>query len=140
MDACTAFCGGLNGLLGSFVGNLVLTGGAMLFVWLKGRQNVTKALAPVIKRAEVAEQKAADAHISIARIEGSLRPAAPVSTSVIPPLLGTRSSQSGNYEPVVMPELDPSTPRPRPSMPDPNLTDPVFPRPSSVPVETSKGG
>jgi hypothetical protein len=127
LDACTTFCTTLTTTVGPTVANYVCIALVAGLAWWNAR----KAKATnVVLTAQVAatEKKAIDAHLQLARIEGSLRPAAMVSTSVIPPLIGRPSSASQtNLEPVTMPELHPSTPTPDSA---------AFPPPPRMPSES----
>jgi hypothetical protein len=143
MNACTSFCAAFSDFLGPTLANWILMALAAVFLWLKAHKKIAAAVAPLEQRAVAAEAKVADLQTTVAKIEGSLRPAAlpPTGyTPVVPPVIGKSSSQSGNFEPVTMPELDASTPKPRPSMPDPNLINPVIPRASAVPSIDDEGG
>ena len=130
LDACASFCVAAQSVLGPTLGETVFYVLGLALVWWRARVHVGKVLAPVVARADAAEKKAADAHMQLAEIKGSLRP----SVGYVAPLIGTSSSQSGNFEPIVMPELGAGTPRPRPSMADPSLTgEAPLPRPSNLP-------
>lgn len=136
LDACTSFCTALSATIGPTLTEIVLGGAGLLLVWWRARKHVATVLAPVVARASAAEASAAEAHVQLAELRGSLRPAAYVvpPSSPVPAVLGTSSSQSGNYEPIVMPEIGEGAPRPRSSLLDPSLSgDEPFPRPSSLP-------
>ncbi len=136
LDACTSFCTALSQTIGPTLTELLMAGALAALVWWRGRKHVATVLAPVVARADAAEAKASAAQLQLAELRGSLRPAAllsPLPPST-PPVIGTSSSQSGNYAPITMPELGEGVPRPRSSLLDPSLSgeDPL-PRPSSVP-------
>lgn len=114
MDACTSFCTTLSATVGPSVANYVLLAGIAVLTWWNARKSkaATKELT----------SKLADTHVQLAEIKGSLRPSAPAAV-----VLGTSSSQSGNFEPVRMPQLDPATPTPE--------AVPNFPPPPRMPSE-----
>ncbi|MBA3841084.1 MAG: hypothetical protein H0X39_00415 [Actinobacteria bacterium] len=121
LDACTTFCTTLTTTVGPTIANYVCIALVAGLAWWNARKS---------KAANVQlTAKVAEAHVQLAEIKGSLRPAAMV--------LGTSSSQSGNFEPVVMPELGAGVPRPRPSMPDPSVSEPRFPPPARMPGGTT---
>ena len=115
MDACTSFCATLTTTVGPSVANYVLLAGVALLTWWNAR----KSKAGV----KDAHARVADVQVQLAQIQGSLRPSAPS-----PVVLGTVSSASGNFAPMVMPELHPSTPTPD--------TVPGFPPPPRMPSES----
>jgi len=142
LDACTTFCTTLSQTIGPTLTEIIMFGALAALGWWRARKAISKVeakadagIAAANERASSAKAEARSAHVQLAEIRGSLRPAAPIPTPLIPTALG--SSESGNFERVVMPELGVGVPKPRPSMPDPSLVDEdghtTFPRPSAVP-------
>jgi hypothetical protein len=131
LDACTTFCVSLREVFGPEVAQWGSFLGLVALGWWKARKVQAAASAGIAaanEQASKAKAEARSAQVQLARIEGSLRPS---SAYTIPP---PHSGQSGHFEPVRMPELGEGVPKPRPSMRDPSLVDPTFPRPSAVPV------
>lgn len=134
LDACVNACTALKETFGPsaiewFAFAVMIAAG-----WWKARkvQSTAQAgIAAASEQASKAKAEARDARMQIARIEGSLRPAA---LTPMPP--AEASSSSGTFQPVIMPDLPEGAPRPRPSMPEPDLSAPTFPRPSAVPAST----
>lgn len=116
MDACTSFCTTLSATVGPSVANYALLAGIAALTWWNAR----KSKAGV----KDVHAKVAEMQVQLATVQGSLRPSAP--TAVV---LGTSTSQSGNFEPIRMPELHPSTPTPE--------TIPAFPPPPRMPSESA---
>ena len=121
MDACTSFCATLSTTVGPSVANYVLLAGVAALTWWNARKSKAG-----VKNANA---KVADIQVQLAAVQAvqSLRPSAP---APVPVVLGTVSSQSGNFEPVRMPELHPSTPTPE--------TIPAFPPPPRMPSESAE--
>lgn len=144
LDACTTFCASVKETLGPTATEILMFGAVAALGWWRARKAISKVeakadagIADANARARAARADAQSAHVQLAEIRGSLRPSSPLATPLLPssaPLIGTSSSQSGNFEPIVMPELGAGVPKPRPSMPDPSITgDAPLPRPSAVP-------
>lgn len=119
LDACTSFCAALGSAIGPTLTDVVLVGAASGLVWWRNRKHVAAVVAPLVARADAAEKSAHDAQLQLADLKGSLRPLAyapGTGPSLAPPLptvgTSTPTNASGDYESVVMPELDPKLPRP----------------------------
>jgi hypothetical protein len=125
LTACASMCTAIETAVGPQVAEWIFLGVATALGWWKLRKVQATASAGVAAaqtEASKAKDAARAAHVQIAEIRGSMRPAAlPASES------GT--SISGHYEPVRITET-----KPRASLTDPELSgfDPL-PRPSGVP-------
>ncbi len=88
LDACTSFCTTLNATLGPTATEIVMFAATGLLVWWKARKAIQKVeakadagIAAANERVSVAKAEARKAHVELAEIRGSLRPA-----SYTPPL------------------------------------------------------
>lgn len=135
LDACTSFCTTMSATFGPQITEYVFLAAGIGLAWWRARKAINKVeakadagIAAANERATVAKAEARKAHVQLAEIRGSLRPAA------YTPPLGTSTSESGNFERLVMPEIGEGAPRPRSSLLDPSLSgeDPL-PRPSGLP-------
>jgi hypothetical protein len=148
LDACSTFCAALSNAVGPQITEWIMIAGVAGLAWWKTRKVAAESkagLAVAHARADAAHAEAQDAKLSLARIEGSLRPSSPVLSDAptlpplnrpsLPELEGGRSS-SGTYQPVKWPDLpDVVT---RQSQPDMTLADPQIPPPAPVPAARLK--
>ncbi|HMJ10201.1 MAG TPA: hypothetical protein VK524_02290 [Polyangiaceae bacterium] len=148
LGAFIGLCQTIETSLGPVLSEIVGIVGVAAFTWWRARKLIThevgkataKADAGIAHANEQASKAKAEAravNVQLAEIRGSLRPSSAALATPLPPVIGTSSSQSGNFEPITMPELGVGTPRPRPSMPDPSLDEaspPSFPRPARIPA------
>lgn len=116
LDACASFCSAVKETLGPTFGELVLSGLVALIVWWRARKRIEQSEARADAKIAVANERADSLAKTVARIEGSLRPAALLTPA-------PSSSSSGTFAPVVMPELPIGAPG-RPSIPNPDLAGP----------------
>ncbi len=140
LGALVRFAESLELLLGPMFSEIL--GFALLtaLAWWRGKKAITAAVSKVEAKADAAnlsasnaKAEAREAKVQLAEIRGSLRPAANI-PSITPPVIGTSSSQSGNFEKIDMPTMDAATPKPRPSMANPELSgEEPLPRPSALP-------
>jgi hypothetical protein len=131
LTACASMCTAVETVVGPQVAEWVFIAIAAAAGWWKLRKVQTTASAGVAAaqtEASKAKESARAAHVQLAEIRGSLRPAALSAPE-------SSTSISGHYEPVRITET-----KPRASLVDPELTgfDPL-PKPSALPdFETSR--
>lgn len=156
LSACTDFCNALEVAVGPQLTEWICIAAIAGLTWWRTRKVHVAAQAGIA----VARAEATEARVSLARLEGSLRPSAPAPgepyavvegklvSSLAPtqpvakperadepaPLEGLTSA-SGTYQPIRFPELPEGVAKPTAT----NLVDPKIPRPSAVPKIDNEG-
>jgi hypothetical protein len=112
LDACTSFCTVMHETLGPTLTELIMIGVLAAVGWWRARKHISKVeanaeakIAVVAESASKAKAEVREAREQLARIEGSLRPAA--ITTPFP--AAAPSSRSGTFEPVQMPVIESGT-------------------------------